>query len=328
PALLGRLDASGLTASGDWTEACAAVTARGGSRAFVAKYFGAVRVGDGHGLDTGYYEPTLAASRVAGPGFSVPIYRRPPDLVEIDLGAFSAALAGHKLRGHVAGRTFAPYPDRAAIEDGALRGRGLELAWAADPAAAFFLEVQGSGRLRLPDGSDMRVSYDGQNGRDYTAIGKLLRDRGVLGPGQATMAGIVAWMHAQPDGGRALMRENRSKVFFRELAVGTTSGPPGALGIGLEPRTSVAVDPRFVPLGALLWVETQVPGAGAPFRQLMVAQDTGGAIKGANRLDVFWGADGNAAGIAGAMSSIGAVTLLLPRAAVARLGRDGPPPAP
>ncbi|MGI4881021.1 MAG: murein transglycosylase A [Janthinobacterium lividum] len=326
PVLIKRADASGLTQPGDWNAACAAVNDRD-PRTYIERYFTAVRVGDGRGLDTGYYEPLLEGSRTAGPGYAVALYRRPPDLVELDLGEFSDALKGRKLRGRVAGKTFVPYYDRAAIEDGALTGRGLELAWAADPYAAFFLEIQGSGRLVLPGGEQLRIGYDGQNGRDYTAIGKLLRDRGALAPGQATMTGIIAWMRAHPAEGRALMRENRSKIFFRILTGDPTLGPPGALGIGLEPRFSVAADPAFVPLGAMLWLDTRVPGVAAPMRQLMVAQDTGGAIKGPNRIDVFWGADNGAATIAGGMSATGMVTLLLPRAAAERLVH-GAPPAP
>ncbi len=289
-----------------------------------------VEIGDGRGLDTGYYEPELAASRTAAPGYATPIYRRPPDLVDVDLGSFDAGLAGKHIRGRIAGDRFVPYYDRAEIDAGALAGRGLELAWAADPFAAFFLEIQGSGRLRLPDGTVLRVGYDGQNGHAYTGIGRLLRDRGALAPGEATMTGIIGWLRAHPAEAPGVLHANRSKVFFKPLTTPATSGPPGALGVPLTPRASAAADPAFLPLGAPLWLDTIV--AGAPFRGVLVAQDTGGAIKGPNRLDLFWGS-GEAAGVvAGGIAATGRVTLLLPPAAVARLAgpaaRDAPPPRP
>lgn len=315
-ALAKRTDLSGLTEGGDWIGPCAAAATTTDAKAFFGTLV-PVRVGAGTGLNTGYYEPELAGARTPLPG-GTPLYRRPADLVEVDLGAFGAGLAGRKIRGRVAGQGFVPYYDRAEIDAGALNGRGLELAWAADPYEAFFLEIQGSGRLRLPDGSVMRVGYDGQNGRDYTGVGKLLRDRGALGPGQATMDGIIGWMRSSPDKGVALMHENRSKIFFRELPPGDPAlGPPGALGIALTPQVSVAADPRFVPLGAPLWLSSK---GEAPFARLMVAQDTGGAIKGANRLDVFWGAGADARRIAGGMSATGTAILLLPPASAARLG--------
>ncbi len=325
PALLKRTDASGLTQPGDWTAACAAAATASDPRDFFATAFRAVTMGDGRGLDTGYYEPELAGSRVAAPGFAVPLYRRPPDLIDLDLGTFDASLTGKHVRGRIAGTGFVPYYDRGAIDDGALAGRGLELAWAADPYAAFFLEIQGSGRLRLPDGSVLRVGYDGQNGHAYTAIGKVLRDRGALGPGQATMAGIIGWMRAHPADGRDLMRANRSFVFFRVLTTPIDLGPTGAMGLPLTPRISVAADAAFTPLGGPVWLDTTVDGA--PFREMVIAQDTGGAIKGPNRLDIFWGAGPAASATAGGLSSTGSVTLLLPTVAAERLVH-GAPPAP
>jgi len=316
PVLVKRRDLSGLTEPGDWAAPCAAAATGTDARAFFATLV-PVRVGAGTGLNTGYYEPELAGSRTPIAG-GTPLYRRPADLIEVDLGEFGASLAGKKLRGRIAGQSFVPYFDRAAIDGGALNGRGLELAYAADPYEAFFLEIQGSGRLLLPDGSVMRIGYDNQNGRDYTGIGKLLRDRALLGPGQATMDGIIGWMRRSPDKGVALMHENRSKIFFRELPPGDpTLGPPGALGIALTPQVSVAADPRFVPLGAPLWLSSR---GEAPFARIMVAQDTGGAIKGANRLDVFWGAGVDARRIAGGMSATGSAVLLLPAISAARLG--------
>ena len=321
PALQRRTDASGLTQAGDWTTPCAAAASASDARAFFASALVPVAIGDGRGLDTGYYEPELAASRDAAPGFATPIYRRPPDLVDLDLGRFDASLTGKHIRGRVAGGTLVPYYDRAEIDAGALAGRGLELAWAADPFAAFFLEIQGSGRLKLPDGTVLRVGYDGQNGHAYTGIGRLLRDRGALGAGQATMAGIIDWLRAHPADAPDILHANRSKVFFKVLATPAALGPPGALGIPLTARVSVAADPAFVPLGAPLWLDTTV--AGAPFRGVVVAQDTGGAIKGANRLDLFWGTGDAAGEVAGGITATGQVTLLLPPAAVARLTESG-----
>ncbi len=171
-----------------------------------------VVVGDGNAFVTGYYEPEIAASRTLQSGYYVPIYRRPADLIEVDLGQFSDSLKGRKIRGRVEGANFVPYYDRAQIESGQLSGKDLEVAWAADPIELFFLQIQGSGRLRLPDGSYIGIGYDGQNGRDYVGIGGMLRDRGVLQPGQASMQGIISYLRSQPDGGRAIM--TRTKVTF------------------------------------------------------------------------------------------------------------------
>lgn len=318
PALQRRADVSGLTEPGDWREACEAARAAPDARRFFATFLAPLTVAGGRGQVTGYFEPELAGSRVRSAAYPVPFYRRPPELVVAALGDFDPALAGRTLRGRLSDGKLIPYFERAAIEDGALAGRGLELAYAADVHAAFFLEVQGSGRLRLPDGRVMRIGYAEQNGRGYTAIGKLLRERGLLAPGQATMAGIIGWMRSQPDGGKALMRENKSKIFFREITGGKPGdGPIGSLGLPLAARASVAADPRFVPLGAPLWLATRAPDGS--FASLVVAQDTGGAIKGANRLDMFFGAGDAAGTVAGAMSAPGEVTLLLPPAAVQRI---------
>lgn len=314
PSVMRRADTSGLTQPGEWASACAAATnwPDGNAARFFADHFRAVQVGDGRGFATGYFEPEIAGSRTPAPGYAVPVYGRPTDLIDVDLGAFTPSLVGRRIRGRVEGQALVPYADRAAIDAGALAGRGLEIAWAADPVEFFFLQVQGSGRLRLPDGSVMRIGYAGQNGRDYVGIGRLLRDRGAIGPGEASMQGIMAYLRRQPDGGAAVMRENPSWVFFREL---TGPGPLGALGLPVTARASVAADPAFVPLGAPVWLAVDRAEA----RGLWVAQDTGGAIRGANRFDTFWGAGADARGIAGGMSARGAVLVLLPNASVARL---------
>ena len=212
---------------------------------------------------------------------------------------------------------FVPYFDRGQIEDGALAGKGLEIAWAADPVEFFFLQVQGSGRLRAPDGSVIRIGYAGQNGQPYAGIGGLMRERGLIGsgPGQysGSMQGIMQYIREHPAEGRALMRENRSWVFFREL---TGDGPVGALGVPVRRESSVAVDPKFVPLGAPVWLDLDRREADG----LWVAQDTGGAIKGANRFDSFWGAGDDARRTAGGMSARGQALLFLPRGTLSRHG--------
>jgi membrane-bound lytic murein transglycosylase A len=313
PALIKRTDSSGLTSPQDWAGACQVAPTWPDNNAlgFFSAYFETATVGDGSAFATGYYEPEIAATRTLQSGYYVPIYRRPPDLIEVDLGQFSESLKGKKIRGRVDGMNFIPYYDRGQIESGMLSGKGLEIAWAADPIEFFFLQIQGSGRLRLPDGSIIRVGYDGQNGRDYVGIGGMLRDRGVLQPGQASMQGIISYLRAQPDGGRAIMNENKSYVFFRELS----GGPVGALGVEVTPRATVAADPAFVPLGAPILLSVDRPEANG----IWVAQDTGGAIKGANRFDTFWGAGEDARTIAGGMSARGRSWLLLPIGTVGRL---------
>jgi len=203
-----RTDTSGLTRGTDWQPACSAATsvAPGAARAFFAQYFETVQIADGKAFATGYYEPEIAASRQPIPGYAVPIYGRPGDLIDVDLGLFSDSLKGRKIRGRVSGSNFVPYDDRTAIEQGTLNGRAPIIAYAADSVALFFLQVQGSGRLRMPDGSIVRIGYTSQNGRDYTGIGALMKRRGLLGPGQTSMQGIVAWLHAHPDEAVAIMR--------------------------------------------------------------------------------------------------------------------------
>jgi membrane-bound lytic murein transglycosylase A len=303
-----RSDKSGLAQAADWKGVCAEAAALPPEYApgFFYYRFDWVRVGDGKAFATGYYEPELAGSRVQAPGF-VPIYRTPPDLIRC------TRADGGSGRGRIdpTGQCVY-YFTRAEIEDGALAGKGLEIAWAADPVELFFLQIQGSGRVRMPDGSVVRVGYDNQNGREYVAIGRLLRDRGILPPGGASMQAIVDWMRANPDQGKALMRENLSYIFFKEL---TGAGPLGALGVPVTPRGSVAADPAFVPLGAPVFLTLDRPEANG----LWVAQDTGGAIKGPNRFDTFWGAGPEATHIAGGMSASGEALILLPKGSAVRV---------
>ncbi|MFZ5746808.1 MAG: murein transglycosylase A [Pseudomonadota bacterium] len=309
-----RTDQTGLTQGSDWASSCAAAQnwSDRDARGFFTSQFETLQVADGKAFATGYYEPEIAGSRQRRHGYEVPIYAKPGDLIEVDLGQFSDDLKGKRIRGRVDGQNFVPYFDRADIEQGALDGRGLEIAWAADPVEFFFLQVQGSGRLRLPDGGVMRIGYAGQNGRAYTGIGALMRQRGLLEPGQASMQGIMAWLRAHPEEGGAIMRENKSFVFFREL---TGPGPLGAMGYPVTGRVSAAADPKFVPLGAPVFLSMDRTDATG----LWVAQDTGGAIKGANRFDTFWGAGDDARAIAGGMSARGTAFLLVPVGTVARL---------
>ena len=307
PVAMRRQDASGLTLGDDWRAVCteAASLAPEYAAGFFYYRFDWVKVFDGRAFATGYYEPEIEGSRTQLPGYT-PIYAVPSDLVRCTKPDGSSG------RGRIGpGGTCTLYFTRAEIEDGALAGRGLEIAWAKDPVELFFLEIQGSGRLRLPDGSVMRLGYDGQNGRDYVAIGRLLRDRGILPPGGANMQTIKDWIRANPEAGKALMRENMSYVFFKEL---TGPGPLGSIGVPVSPRATVAVDPKFVPYGApvFLTMDRAEPTG------LWVAQDTGGAIKGANRFDTFWGSGPAATATAGGMAANGQALILLPKGSVAR----------
>ena len=312
PGLVRRNDNSGLTQGSDWIPACDAVkTWTGDATSFFAAHMDAVQVGNGKAFATGYYEPEIAGCRTPQAACTVPIYKRPADLIDVDLGQFSDDLKGKSIRGKVTGTKLVQYDDRAAIDNGALAGRGLEIAYAADPIEFFFLQIQGSGRLKLPDGGVMRIGYESQNGRAYTGIGRLMKDRGLITDG--SMQGIVAYLQANPDEGRKIMQENKSYVFFREL---TGAGPLGAMGYPVVGEASIAVDVKYIPLGAPVWLSMDR----AEPNGIWIAQDTGGAIKGANRVDTFWGAGDRARAIAGGMAARGAALIFLPKAAVARLG--------
>lgn len=318
PKLLARKDGSGLTLPQDWRPACEAARGWPASDAqrFFATHFETVRVGDGAAFATGYFEPEIRGSRTRAPGYDVPVYRLPDDLVRAwpDDMPESERTGRPPLGRYEASGRFVPYFERAEIEDGALAGRGLEIAWAADPVEFFFLQIQGSGLLRLPDGSLMRIGYAGQNGREYVGIGSVMRERGLLGDGPGkypgSMQGIIQYIRDRPDEGRELMRLNKSWIFFRELA---TDGPLGALEVPVRREASVAVDPNFVPLGAPVFLDLDRDEADG----LWVAQDTGGAIKGANRFDTFWGNGPDSRTIAGGMSGRGTALLLLPRGTLA-----------
>ena len=320
PKLLGRTDQSGLTRREDWRPACQAAAGwpLGDARRFFTTYFEPVRIGDGAAFATGYFEPEIRGSRVRAPGYDVPVYKLPPELQRAwpDDMPESERTGRPPLGRYDASGKFVPFYERAEIVDGALANRGLEIAWAADPVEFFFLQIQGSGLLRLPDGSQMRIGYAGQNGREYVGIGGVMRERGLLGEGpgkySGSMQGIMQYIRENPEAGRELMNLNKSWIFFREL---DTDGPLGALEVPVRGQSSVAVDPKFVPLGAPVFLDLDRNEADG----LWVAQDTGGAIKGANRFDTFWGNGEEARRIAGGMSGRGQAIVLLPRGTTARL---------
>jgi membrane-bound lytic murein transglycosylase A len=309
---------------GDWYAACAEATAAAVSspaqaRAFVQDRFSPYLVLDGsnpEGLFTGYYEPLLNGSRRFGHPYTVPLYRPPADLLHLDLGRFNPALAGYAIYGRIEGGEFLPYYSRRDIDAGALVGRGLELLWVDDPIDKFFLQIQGSGQVRLDDGSLVRVGYAGANGQPYRAIGRDLIEMGVLTREQVTMPAIRTWLELHPNDAAGIMERNRSYIFFEERPeLAPDEGPLGAEGVSLTAGRSLAVDPRYIPFGVPVWLDTTAPfpeGDG-PLRRLMVAQDTGGAIKGVVRGDVFWGAGERAEAIAGSMKSRGRYALLLPK---------------
>ncbi|HEY1502933.1 MAG TPA: MltA domain-containing protein, partial [Stellaceae bacterium] len=257
----------------------------------------------------GYYEPLLQGARQRGGKYQTPLLKRPPDLVMVDLGRFRPAWHGERIAGRVAAGSLVPYPSRAEIEHGALDADRLALFWVDDPVDAFFLQVQGSGRVALPNGTQIRLGYDGQNGQVYVAIGKKLVERGAVAADQVSLQSIRTWIKAHPDQANALMDENPSYVFFRELP---GDGPLGSEGVVLTAGRSLAVDRNFIPLGAPVYLVAD-GGAASPLQQLMVAQDTGGAINGPVRGDVFWGFGSDAETRAGTMRARGKYYLLLPK---------------
>ena len=302
----------------DWREPCEAAALSAADRVAARIYFETWFVpfrasnGTGHtGLFTGYYEPELRGARTRGGTYSVPLYRRPGDLVTVDLALFREDRRGEHIVGRVEDGALRPYASRAEIESGALVGEGLELLWVDDAIDAFFLHVQGSGRVMLEDGRRIRIGFAGHNGHRYVAIGRELVRWGELTATSVTLQSIKAWLRANPDRASALMTQNPRFVFFRELS---GDGPLGAQGVPLTPGRSLAVDKNFISLGTPVWLHTTWPGADArPLRRLMVAQDAGGAIRGPVRGDLFLGHGKTAEDVAGRMRQVGMIHLLLPR---------------
>ena len=264
------------------------------------------------GLITGYYEPLLRGSRRRSATYSQAVLGVPADLLTIELADVFPDLKGMRLRGRLQGNKVVPYYSRADINAREARYADRVLLWVDDAVELFFLQIQGSGRVKLPDGSMVRVGYADQNGHPYQSIGRVLIDRGELKPEQASMQGIQAWARANPEKLNDLLNANPSYVFFREVSAKSDEGPQGALGVPLFAERSIAVDPRQVPLGAPVFLATTQPGAATPLRRLVLAQDTGGAIRGVVRADFFWGFGEQAGNQAGKMKQQGQMWVLLP----------------
>jgi membrane-bound lytic murein transglycosylase A len=264
------------------------------------------------GLITGYYEPLLNGSRRRGGAYQTPLYAVPDDLLTLDLAEAYPSLAGTRVRGRLQGRRVVPYPDRAQLADGrALAGR--ELLWVDSAIDAFFLQIQGSGRVKLAEGGTVRLAFADVNGRPYRAIGRYLVDKGEMTVEQSTAPALREWLAAHPERQQEVFNQNPSVVFFREESLPDASvGPKGALGVPLTPGRSIAIDPALMPLGAPFFLSTLNPLSGASLQRLVVAQDTGGAIRGAPRADLFWGWGADAAEGAGRMRAQGVLWLLWP----------------
>lgn len=302
-----------------WIELCSLAERAADARRFFEENFTALSVADGEkpeGLFTGYYEPEVEGSRTPSKIYKVPILRRPDDLVGFD--AAQEAATGMRYGRLVDGEPRA-YFSRQEIEQGALEGRGLEIVWLKDWADAFFIHIQGSGRVRLEDGGIVRLAYSLKSGLPYTAVGGILVDRGIYTRDEMSMQAIRGWMAGNGHQARELMWENKSFVFFREITdFDPALGPLGAQEVPLTPHRSLAIDRSLWTYGTPVWLDTVRPEADGtglkPFRQLMIAQDTGSAIKGAARGDVFWGSGDDAARVAGHMKSPGRMVVLLPNA--------------
>jgi membrane-bound lytic murein transglycosylase A len=309
----------------DWKEPCAvAREVDGANAAAVRMFFEAFFVpsqvinpdGTDSGLVTGYYEPLLHGARKRGGPYQTPLYRVPDDLLTIDLASVYPELKNLRLRGRLVGNKVVPYPTRGEmLHSNALAGK--ELVWVDDPIEAFFLQVQGSGRVQLADTKEtIRVAYVDQNGHPYKSIGRYLVDRGEMTLEQASAQSIKAWYVSHPDRRDELLNANPSYVFFKEEKIADpTKGPKGALGVPLTPQRSIAVDTQFIPLGVPVFLATTQPGSDAPMQRLVMAQDTGGAIRNPVRADFFWGFGGDAPEKAGRMKQRGSMWVLLPKLA-------------
>jgi membrane-bound lytic murein transglycosylase A len=278
--------------------------------------------GTTEGRVTGYYEPLLSGSRERRAPYLYPLYAPPDDLLIIDLASVAPDTKHLRLRGRVEGRRVVPYYSRAEIDGGKAPVGGKEIVWVDDPIEAFFLQIQGSGRVRLPSGETLRIGYADQNGHPYASIGRYLVEQGELTVDEASMQGIQAWARAHPARVADLLNQNPSYVFFRELPPNDAGqggggaagyvGPIGALGVPLTAERSIAVDRRYVPLGAPVYLATTRPNSDQPLERLMIAQDTGGAIRGPVRADFFWGTGREAGRLAGRMRQTGSMWVLLP----------------
>jgi membrane-bound lytic murein transglycosylase A len=304
-----------------WKTPCAAASSvDGADRAAVRRFFetyfvpNQVRNPDGtdNGLITGYYEAMLYGARKRGGAFQTPLYRVPDDLITVDLGSIYPDLKNRRLRGRLSGNTVIPYGSRAEIDRAPLSGK--ELLWVSDPVDAFFLEVQGSGRVQLDGGETVRVGYADQNGHPYKAIGRWFVEQGIMTPDQVSAQSIRAWIAANPSRRQELLNVNPSYIFFTETRVADPNvGPRGALNVPLTPGRSIAIDRTILPLGAPVWLSTTMPKDGAPLQRLVMGQDVGGAIRGAVRADFFFGFGPEATDNAGLMKQRGTMWVLLPK---------------
>jgi membrane-bound lytic murein transglycosylase A len=296
-------------------------------RSFFETNFTPVQVSNNYeesGLFTGYYEASLKGSLTREGPYLVPLYLRPPELVMVDLGRFREELKGQRIAGKVIAGNLEPYADRAEITNGALNDRELELVWVDSEIDAFFLQIQGSGVVEMNDGSILRVGYAAQNGHPYFAIGRALIDQGEIPQEKMSMQAIRIWLEENPDRVREIMHMNASYVFFRKLE---GNGPVGAQGVELTPERSLAVDRKWMPLGVPVFLKTEVSAVGQeenlmPFRKLLMAQDTGGAIRGPVRGDVFWGYGDRAYEMSGGMKSDGRYWILLPNKLAEKINMD------
>lgn len=268
--------------------------------------------GSNTGLITGYYQPILFGSRTKSAKFAHPLYAQPSNLINVELSALYPELKFKRIRGKLDGNKLVPYLSRAEIEHNSNPLAGYELVWVDDAIDAFFLQIQGSGLIKLENGDSMHVGYADQNGHPYQSIGKILIERGELSADQASMQGIKDWTRKNPSKQRELLNNNPSYVFFRELPSGLF-GPLGALGVPLNAERSVAIDPKHIPLGAPVFLSTTYPNSSKPLKRLMMAQDTGGAIKGGVRADFYWGSGDAAGKAAGGMKQTGLIWVLLPK---------------
>lgn len=286
------------------------------ARSFFENNFTAYAVSDDAGTDglfTGYYEPLLHGSLTQKGKYQIPLYARPDDLVTVNLGDFKESLKGETVTGRIDGQKLVPYFKRADIEAGVLAAQKKEIVWVDSAVDAFFLHIQGSGQVQMEDGTVLRVGYAAQNGHAYLAVGKALIEKGALTKENVSMQSIRAWLDANPSEAASVMNLNASYVFFQPI-VG--DGPLGAEGVPLTPQRSMAVDRKRIPYGAPLYLDAQAPEGDTRLQRLMIAQDTGGAIKGVVRGDYFWGAGDNAAHMAGLMKSPGRYYILLPKTVV------------
>jgi len=296
----------------DWQAVCAKDASD--ARAFFEKNFTPYAL-SGEGLFTGYYEPEIRGSRIQTGAYRTPVYGLPSDLIRVDLSQFSPGFKGEHISGRLSGQKLVPYASRADINAKGLPAAKI-LFWCDDPVALFFLQIQGSGRVRFEDGSSARIAYAGENGRPYTAIGRVLLTKGELEKEKISLATIRDWLKAHPGLARTVMEANQSFIFFEEKALGDTAlGSNGVEGVPLTPLGSVAIDLRKNALGAPYYI------AADPLKALLIAQDTGGAIRGQVRGDIYFGFGGEAEQRAGNMKAQGRMYVLLPNAVAVRLGK-------